>query len=158
MEIRELGIQELPSALELVQEVFLTDVAPLYTPQGVEEFQKFICLDAMERMRRDGEVTFFGAFDEKTLAGTIAVKPASHICLFYVKKSCQGRGIGKKLFQTARDYCARTLKAEKLTVNAAPPAVPKYIRLGMEQVEEEQTVNGMRFVPMEMYINCSENN
>ena len=101
MEVRILQKQEILPALHLVWEVFAEDVAPSYPPEGVAEFQKFIKYDNILSLWQKQEIIFFGAFENETLCGTIAVKRAGHICLFFVKKDCQGKGIGKLLYNEA---------------------------------------------------------
>lgn len=152
MDIRMLRQPELLPALHLVWDVFAEDVAPEYTPEGVVEFQKFIKYKNIEQMYLRKEITFFGAFEGSELCGTIAVMSGSHICLFYVKKECQGRKMGRHLFEAVRQYCIQTVNAEKITVNAAPKAVPKYIHLGFQATGEQQNVNGICYVPMELIV------
>ena len=60
-------------------------------------------------------------------------------------------GIGKALFQMMFNYCVEELKVKKITVNAAPQSVMKYIHMGMRQVGPEEEKCGIRSVPMEMY-------
>lgn len=152
MEIRMLQKSELLPALHLVWDVFAEDVAPGYGPEGVKEFQKFIKYDNMRAMSERREVVFFGAFEGDDLRGVMAVKSIGHICLFYVKKDCQGKGIGRMLFMAVYHFCAEQLRVNRITVNAAPGAAEKYQHMGMRQIDVEQSVNGMRYVPMEMYI------
>lgn len=156
MDIRILGQQELLPALHLSWDVFVEDVAPSYTPEGVEEFRSFIKYDNMEPLCRSGELIFFGAYEEADLAGTLAVRRDGHICLFFVRKDYQDRGIGRMLCTACEEYCAQTLQVGKMTVNAAPGAVSKYASLGFQAAGEEQTVSGIRFVPMEREITASD--
>lgn len=152
MEIRMLQKQELLPALRLVWEVFAEDIAYTYTPEGVAEFQKFIKYENMLPLMQRGEILFFGAFEEGSLKGVMAVKQIGHICLFYVKKDSQGKGIGRMLFTAVYDYCANRLGVSRITVNAAPGAAEKYQHMGMRQTDAEQNVNGIRYIPMEMYV------
>ena len=150
MEVRELRRHEILPALHLIWEVFINDVAPFYTPQGIEEFQKTIKYESVLSMYMNRELTMFGAFEGTELIGTISVKNAGHIFLFYVKGSCQKRGAGRQLFEAVKRYCVNVLKVNRITVNAAPGAVPKYIHMGMHPVMPEQVIMGMRYTPMEM--------
>ncbi len=152
MEIRILMQQEILPALHLTWEVFAEAVAPTYTPEGVAQFQEFIRYENMIRMWQNREVVFFGAFEEGELCGTIAVKTTGHICLFFVKKDWQGKGVGRMLFQTVYNFCAQELRVGRITVNAALESVEKYRHMGMSQTGEEQEVNGIRFVPMESFV------
>ncbi len=153
MEIRKLSRQEVRPALQLIWEVFLQDVAPVYTEEGIEEFRKTTEYETICPMYMNEEITMFGAFEEEELIGTISVKKIGHIFLFYVKSSCQGKGVGKQLFQAVYQHCADDPGISRITVNAAPGAVPKYMRMGMRAAMPEQQVKGMRYVPMEMAVN-----
>lgn len=152
MEVRMLQKSELLPALHLVWDVFAEDVAPGYTPEGVGEFQKFIKYDNMRTMSERGEIIFFGAFEGADLCGVTAVKSIGHICLFYVKKDCQNKGIGRMLFMAVYQFCKEQLRVSRITVNAVPGAAVKYQHMGMRQMDAEQNVNGMRYIPMEMYV------
>lgn len=150
MDIRILRQQELLPALHLIWDVFAEDVAPSYAPEGVEEFRDFIKYDNISPMCGRGELIFFGAFEDDELKGSMAVRRDGHICLFFVKKTCQGQGVGRRLFEAAKAYCTEVLKVNKMDVNAAPDAAGHYSSLGFQQSGEEQTVNGIRFLPMEL--------
>lgn len=152
MDIKKLQQQDLLPALHLAWEVFAEDVAPEYTPEGVAEFQKFIKYDHMLQSFQNQDILFFGAFEETKLCGMIAVTSTGHICLFFVRKEEQGRGIGSMLFQTVYNYCAQELHINRMTVNAAPGSVLKYQHMGMEPSGDEKVVNGMRYVPMEIFV------
>ncbi len=153
MEIRMLQQPELLPALRLVWEVYADTIAPASTPEGVASFQKFIKYDYISQLWQRGQLVFFGAFEGGELCGTLAIRPDGHIALFFVNKERQGQGIGRMLFQYAYNYCARYLHADRMTVNSAPDAVERYIHMGMRPVSGEQERDGMRYVPMEMYVN-----
>jgi len=88
----------------------------------------------------------FGAFENEKLVGVIATRSAgTHIALFFVRGEYQKKGIGKSLFQMALKECS----SQKMTVNSSPYAVPIYHKLGFNETDKEQEVNGLRFTPME---------
>jgi len=149
LEIRRLKEEELTAALNLVWEVFEQEIKPSYSEEGVQEFLKFINPDFMKDLHRKGEIIFWGAIEEE-LIGTVAVRTDGHISLFFVKNEYQGLGIGKALFQMMFHYCVEELKVKKITVNAAPQSVIKYIHMGMQQVGTEEEKCGICSVPMEM--------
>ena len=150
LEIRRLKEEELKTTLDLVWEVFQNEIAPSYTEEGVQEFIKFIDYNFMRDLCKKEEIIFWGAFEEE-LIGTVAVRKDGHISLFFVKNGYQGMGIGKALFQMMYNYCVEELKVKKITVNAAPGSVMKYIHMGMRQIGREEEKCGIRSVPMEMY-------
>lgn len=153
MEIRRLGQTELLPALHLVWEVFADEIAPTASPEGVASFQKFIKYDYISQVWARGNLIFFGAYEDGILIGTLALRPDGHIALFFVKKQYQGRGAGRMLFDSAYCCCAGQLAAGRMTVNAAPQSVEKYVHMGMRPVAGEQEKDGIRYVPMEMYVN-----
>ena len=153
MEIRILQQPELLPALHLVWEVYADAIAPSSTPEGVASFQKFIKYDYISQVWQRGELIFLGAYEAGTLCGTLALRPDGHIALFFVEKERQGQGIGRLLFQYAYQYCAEHLHTGRLTVNAAPEAVERYVHMGMRPISGEQEREGIRYIPMEMYVN-----
>ena len=87
MEVRELKECEVRPALELIWDVFLKDVAPSYTQEGIDTFRRELDCESFLRMYKERQITMFGAFEGQELAGTISVKNIGHIFMFYVK-SC----------------------------------------------------------------------
>lgn len=152
MNIRKLENREILEGLHLAWEVFVQDVAPFYTGEGVASFQDFIRYPNIEqKVTREG-LTFFGAFEETEMRGVGAVFPSGHISLLFVKREYQRRGIGKGLFMEMCAYASSVYRVRKMTVHAAPAAVDAYRHLGMHDIAPEQYAGGMRFVPMEMWI------
>lgn len=93
MNIRKLENREILEGLHLAWEVFVQDVAPFYTGEGVASFQDFIRYPNIEqKVTREG-LTFFGAFEESEMRGVGAVFPSGHISLLFVKREYQRRGI-----------------------------------------------------------------
>lgn len=152
MEVRELRQQEREAALDIIWQVFLIDVAPTYTQEGIDRFEQYLAIENIEKLCESGALIMFGAFDEGELVGTISIQSVGHICNFYVKHSCQGKGAGRKLYETACQYGKHQLKKDKITVDAAPGAVEKYIHMGMKPTAPEQMIHGKRYTPMEREI------
>ncbi len=122
----------------MVWKVFLEYEAPDYTQEGIDEFYKSIHDENYLSM-----LSVYGAFSNGELVGVIATRNnGKHIALFFVEGRYHCQGIGKQLFQTVR--------TDKMTVNSSPYAVPVYRKLGFESVDTEQSVNGLRFIPMEL--------
>lgn len=137
--IKELFGEEIDSATELCLKVFNEFEAPEYTKYGAEEFCRFI--------RNRGfisQIRYFGAFDGERMAGVIAIRGGCHIALFFVKGEYHRRGIDRRLFERAKKECG-----EKITVNSSTYALKIYRRLGFKETDGEQSVNGLRFTPME---------
>jgi RimJ/RimL family protein N-acetyltransferase/GNAT superfamily N-acetyltransferase len=145
VKIEKLEKEKVKSALSMVWEVFNEFEAPDYSIEGVEEFYKSIHDDSYL-----SALSAFGAFKDEKLVGIIATREGSssnerHIALFFVDSKFHQRGIGKKLFMKL------LIKPHplKITVNASPYAEQIYQRLGFHTTDNDKTVNGLKFIPME---------
>ncbi|MED9802346.1 MAG: GNAT family N-acetyltransferase [[Clostridium] innocuum] len=86
-----------------------------------------------------------GAYINKKLTGIIATRNnGSHIALFFVDGEYHRQGIGRRLFEAA----LKNSSSNELTVNASPYAMEIYHHLGFKDTKTEQTVMGIRFIPM----------
>lgn len=141
MDYRELGKADRPAALDLVWRVFLRDVAPGDTQEGIDEFYNSIHDESYLRLLR-----IYGAVEDGTMRGVIATRNNdTHIVLFFVDGDCQGQGIGRELFALV----AGRNDISRLTVHASPQALPVYRRLGFRETAPQQEANGLRYTPME---------
>ncbi|MGN0493776.1 MAG: GNAT family N-acetyltransferase [Acutalibacteraceae bacterium] len=143
---RRLTTEEIPAALSLALEVFSEYEAPVYSEEGTEEFRR--CLQDEKYL---AGISYYGAFDGDMLIGEIGIRPKQrHICFFFVKGSYHRRGIGTKLFE--RLLC--DIPCGTITLNSSPYGLPFYKALGFRTTDKEQTVNGIRFTPMEYPVNA----
>lgn len=149
MEIRPLQKKDLKNAMDLVWRVFLEFEAPDYAPEGVETFKEFIEYDSIIEKYENQEILFWGCFIDGRLTGMIALRDAGHICLLFVAKEYHRQGIAGRLFNAALEHCKKDGRAECITVNASPYAAEAYHHLGFKDLNIEQTLNGIRFTPME---------
>ena len=139
--VRRLPQNEIPAALELAWKVFSEYESPDYAPEGTEEFRK--CLHDEEYL---AGIEYYGAFDGEKLIGTIGIRAdKKHICFFFVDGNYHRKGIGTGMFRyLLKDYFGKTI-----TLNSSPYGVPFYRAIGFVPTDEEKTVNGIRFTPME---------
>jgi len=71
------------------------------------------------------------AFLGAVAIGVVEVRRPGHIGLLFVCPDHQGRGVGRRLCETAIEAAGRMLpRPAKLTVNSAPGAVAFYEKLG----------------------------
>ena len=151
-EIRKLDVADLQNALHLVWEVFLEFEAPEYSEEGIQEFKDFIYYESIKEKLLKSELLMWGGFIGNKLVGVIATYPC-HICLLFVDKAYHKQGIARSLFDEVLDYYKTNTAHSEITVNSSPYAVATYHRLGFIDTNSEQTVNGIRFVPMKREIN-----
>ena len=152
-QIGMLGDGELQQALDLVWRVFLQFEAPEYSVEGVLEFQRFIETEAIRKRIKYEGFLIWGAYEGEKITGVIAAREPSHISLLFVDPLYQRRGIAKALFNTLLEYYQDKCSRQEITVNSSPYAVEVYRRLGFTDNDCEQTVNGIRFVPMKRKLN-----
>ena len=132
---------ERPVALDLAWRVFSEYESPDYSAEGTEEFRK--CLHDEGYL---SGLHYYGAFDGEKLIGEIAIRPdRKHICFFFVDGRYHRRGIGTRMFRSVlEDY-----PGETITLNSSPYGLPFYKAIGFVSTDEEKTVNGIWFSPME---------
>jgi GNAT superfamily N-acetyltransferase len=147
--IRSLNADDITQALDLVGRVFSEFIAPGYSEEGIAEFNKFIEPSYIIDNMLSGEFKLWGAYENDRITGVIAIKPPLHITLLFVDKRCHRLGIARKLFETVINYEMITHEHDRVTVFSSPYAVEIYRRMGFTPTDTEQTVNGLRFTPME---------
>ena len=139
--IRPLRSDETDAALALAWKVFTEYESPDYAPEGTEEFRQTLQNEAYLAGLR-----YYGAFDWERLVGLLAIREQKrHICFFFVEGEYHRRGIGTKLFKRMRE----DFPSQSITLNSSPYGLPFYKALGFTATDSEQTVNGIRFTPME---------
>lgn len=139
---------------DLVWNVFMEFVAPLFEPEGIEEFRAFIRTEAMADRLKAGN---FGLLAESGpgIVGVIEIRNNNHIALLFVDKAYQRRGIATELIHRSIDICRkRKPDIQTITVNASLNAVAAYRSVGFKATADITVANGMRFVPMELQLDC----
>lgn len=152
MYIRRLDEREVLEALHLAWEVFAEEVAPACSPQGIEEFQRFIKYETVLPKVKNRELVFFAVIEGTEMCGMSAIRSDGHISLLFVRKKWQRQGMARLLFYAMQHYCVLERRMVRMTVNAAPNAVEVYRHLGFSARAEEQTEHGIRYLPMEYLI------
>lgn len=145
--IREMIPGEEPAVMALVKPVFDRFEAPEYSPQGVEEFNRFADPESM-RLRAGTHFCLVAEIGQK-LIGMIEIRTCNHIALLFVDADYHRRGLATALFEHALDECRRRAgHLHEFSVNSSPYAIPFYRSVGFRETAIEQVVNGLRFTPM----------
>lgn len=150
--IRPMEPGEEAKVCNLVTEVFMEFVAPLYGQEGVEEFLSYLTVPALAG--RVAEESFvLVARDGERLVGMTEVREHSHMSLLFTRTAMQRQGVGRMLLKSALDKClAHDPALSGLTVNASPNAVPFYEKAGFAATGDSTTHNGITFTPMALAI------
>ena len=152
MKFEEMKEEELKETLELVKRVFDEFEAPDYTGEGVTNFYKFIAYDSILEQLKNNFKIFVAKVEDKII-GMVCIRDCSHIAMLFVDKKYHKKGIGTELMNIAKNYCKeKNGDNYKITVNSAPFAIDFYHKIGFKDTGKEQTVDGIRFLPMQISI------
>ena len=142
--IKQLLHTDTEEALLFVKRVFIESEDDSYTKKGIETFCNFV-----DNKKITKSFKVYGAFEDNVLKGIIATdSPKKHICLFFVDKVSQGKGIGKKLMSFIIDDNENSF----ITVNSSRYAVSIYEKIGFIKTEEEKEQDGLKFTPMKLVL------
>ena len=144
IEVKQLLNNEKDEALLFAKRVFIESEDDSYTKKGIETFCNFV-----DNKKITKSFKVYGAFEDNVLKVIIATdSPKKHICLFFVDKVSQGKGIGKKLMSFIIDDNENSF----ITVNSSRYAVSIYEKIGFIKTEEEKEQDGLKFTPMKLVL------
>ena len=152
---RQMQHGEETQVVDLVSRVFYQFIAPFYSDAGVKEFMKYADASTLAgRIQGNNFVLIAELHNE--IIGIIEIRENNHIALFFVAPEHQHKGIGRELLNMAVHECiASEPKLTKITVNSSPNAVSAYRALGFIKIDEEKTLNGIRFVHMSLEVHSA---
>jgi GNAT superfamily N-acetyltransferase len=149
LELSVLNPAEADLAIAVVKESFAACVAPDYTQQGRELFVQVVTAAYLCSLPHRRGFTLVAKLDGR-MVGMCAFRDDHHVTLFFVLPEFQGRGIGRRLFDSAVERVRRSAGgATKLEVHSSPVAVPVYKALGFSITGPENVEDGIRSIPME---------
>ncbi|MCL2496056.1 MAG: GNAT family N-acetyltransferase [Clostridiales bacterium] len=146
--ISEIESEDLKEALCLVWRVFLEYEAPDYVDEGIQEFKDFIAYDSIKQKLMENQFRMWVCRDKRKIIGVLATRPPCHISLLFVEGEYHRKGIASAMLSIMVDYYKAYHDHKEITVNSSPYAKEAYRRLGFNEIDIEQTVNGIRFIPM----------
>ena len=136
--------------MHLVWKTFLIYEAPVYSPEGVRSFGKFITDSTLKRMFELGEYRMLVAIHENEIAGMITLRDKNHISLLFVDEKYHFLGVGRSLVSRLCRYLRDEAGFRHLTVNASPYSVGFYHRIGFRDTGPEALSDGISYTPMEI--------
>jgi Acetyltransferase (GNAT) family. len=148
-EIRPLAGCEIEEALGLVWDVFSEYEAADCTEEGVDEFWTKIDYEYLIQRAGDGEVRFWGAFDEGRMVGVCMLHEPDHVELLYVDGEYQSRGVGTSLLKKAvLDMKEQDTLLRRITANVPDSADGFFRALGFTSSGASYASGGMTYTPM----------
>lgn len=148
--VRRLRPWEIQRALNLCWETFLLYEAPVYGPEGVEEFRSSVVESRAFRFAcQKGYNRMWGGFDRGFLCGVMAMRGESHLCLAFTHRDYLRRGVATAIFKRLlADVRRENPQVNAITLNASPCGLPFYRRMGFVETGPEQVSHGMIYTPM----------
>lgn len=117
---------------------------------GAEEFLVTLQPDIIRRNLQADNYIYHVAYDGALLAGVAAVRDNTHLFSLYVGSPWHGQGLGKRLWQVARDAALARGNPGGFTVNSSDFAQDMYRHLGFVPTGPMAEMHGLRFIPMRL--------
>jgi GNAT superfamily N-acetyltransferase len=141
---------EWEEAMDLVWKTFSIFEAPIYLPEGVKSFEKFINDKTLRQMFEKGEYQMLVATYEDKIVGIVTLRHRSHLSLLFVEEKYHFMGVGRALITHLCDYLRDEAGVRRVTVNASPYSLEFYHRIGFRDTGLETLKDGIRYTPMEI--------
>lgn len=130
----------------------IMDLLPFLTVhpdgQGAEQFIANVGIEAQRRYLAQHSFRYHVALRGDELLGVVAVRDNTHLFHLFIKESLHGQGLGRRLWELARDDAMARGNPGNFTVKAAGRAAGWYERLGFVQEAERIEHDGIVDVPM----------
>jgi GNAT superfamily N-acetyltransferase len=120
--------------------------------KGAEHFLKMCAPAGLAVFMLQSNINYLLGEDDGVFCGVVAVRNNSHLQHLYIVPSFQRRGVGKYLWETARDQAIVAGNLGEFTVNAVLSAIPFYLRMGFASVGDVTLTGGLRCQPMKLGI------
>jgi GNAT superfamily N-acetyltransferase len=147
-EIRTAEPADAPAISELIEKLVRRYVLKDCTPDGRRALLASIAPDALQAALARG-VQYHLAASGGDLFGVVAMRDASHLQHLFVVDSVRGTGLGRRLWETARDdVCMHGTAPPVFTVNSSLHAVGFFRALGFQPTGPDEERDGMRIQPM----------
>ncbi len=141
MFIRVLEPDEIPNALKLVWNAFEEHDSHEFDEKLTKSFKAFLT-----NVPKIPNLKFYATFENGKMI-SIAAMDNNHLLILFVHKEFRNRGVAKLLWYDIVTF----MKNKIFTVDAAPPSIDLYKRLGFSLTGEEKIINdvvlsSMRYV------------
>jgi GNAT superfamily N-acetyltransferase len=135
------------SALIMALQPMLT-IAP--DGEGADQFLASIQPEVIAANIGAGNYRYQVAHLGDTLAGVVALRDNTHLFSLYVARNAHGQGIGRRLWQAAREEALQRGNPGSFTVNSSTYAEQMYLGWGFQPTDTAQENHGIRYIPMRL--------
>jgi len=142
--------RDLDSILTLGESVNEEHVVPLLNEEGQQAIRIALKAD-IDKVKNTDIYSAVKATIDNEIIGYIAWREENYIGQLYVKTEYHGFGVAKRLVEEMILMSGATL----IRVKASVYALGFYGKVGFKAMSEELSINGIRYVPMELRIEQS---
>jgi GNAT superfamily N-acetyltransferase len=147
--IRELQPADIGPVARLLSELATEFIVGEFGPSAQARFLEENNAEAI-RGFLENQFRYHVAHVGNELVGFIGIRANTHLYHLFVAKPFQRRGIGRQLWEFAKDACAASGHRGPFTVNASNHAVPVYERWGFKRDGASKATNGITYNPMKL--------
>src|SRR5215510_15147835 len=147
MLIRVATVEDAPAISALVTASARDHIASSLTEGGLSYLLSEMTTEHQAQRIQNG-YQFFVALESDALVGTAAIRPPAHLYYLFVDTRHQRRGIGRQLWNHARDWIAASTNCGSITVNSSLNAIAAYERFGFVIAGPPEEHDGVRYQPM----------
>lgn len=90
--------------------------------------------------------------DDKKIHGVIGIKPPCHLFHLFVDDQLRGTGVGRQLWEFAKNFMCKQYHCEIISVNSSTHAVGFYEKLRFNKISGPRNQTGIISTPMEYYV------
>jgi GNAT superfamily N-acetyltransferase len=145
--IRPAVLDDAARISELIRPLAEKFIAHEYSAVGAKNLLGSVTAEQIAR-RIDEGYRYHVAEEDGTMIGAIGIRDDSHVYHLFVAEGHQSKGIGRRLWETAKDDVRSRTSVERFTVNSSRFAIPFYRRLGFVETGPPQTMNEVLCFPM----------
>ena len=149
--IRLAGSEDIPAISRLLVDVATRHITHEFGAGGTAELRGGMQPAAIANRLLRG-YRYHVALDEGTIVGVIGMRGYSHIYHLFVAEKAQRKGIGRLLWQRARQASQSEVPVMAFTVFSSRYAEAFYKSLGFRRTGAEQTRRGVTAIPMKLVI------
>ena len=149
MLIRAIEERDIPIVARLLNVLAREFIVHESTPEGAATFLRENDEEGIRHYIGMGHVYHVAEVDGE-IAGFIAIRERSHLFHMFVGARWQRQGVGRKLWEAAREAAVEAGGSGSFTVNASNFAVQVYEAMGFVRTAPTQCVKGLYFNPMEL--------
>lgn len=117
---------------------------------GAERFLASVCESAERQYLESTRYSFIIAEESDTIAGFVAIRDNTHLFHLFVARPFHRKGLGRRLWEAAREEACRRGNPGEFTVNSSLNAIAVYKAFGFLPSGPAATKDGISFLPMRL--------